>query len=74
MLTQRGSLYLTRPKLADYTADPDELRWRAGDVLGWVASGKLSVKIDRTYPLAEAHQAHQDLAGRGTSGKLLLVP
>jgi NADPH2:quinone reductase len=74
LLNQKGSLYLTRPKLADYTADPDELRWRAGDVLGWVASGELKIKVDRSYKLADVQQAHTDLAGRGTSGKLILIP
>ncbi|HYO83011.1 MAG TPA: quinone oxidoreductase [Bryobacteraceae bacterium] len=73
-LTQRGSLFLTRPKLADYVAGEDELRWRAGDVLGWAAAGRLKVTIDREYPLGEAATAQQDLAERRTSGKLLLIP
>lgn len=74
VLSQKGSLFLTRPKLADYTAEPDELRWRAGDVLQWVSSGRLKVKIEREYPLAGAAQAQEALASRKTSGKLLLIP
>lgn len=74
VLNQKGSLYLTRPKLADYTATPEDLQWRAGDVLRWASEGKLLVKIDREYPLSEAGKAHEDLASRKTSGKLLLTP
>jgi NADPH:quinone reductase len=73
-LNGKGSLYLTRPKLADYTADRGELLWRASDVLGWAAQGQLSVRVGARYPLAEAARAHADLAGRRTTGKLLLVP
>jgi NADPH:quinone reductase len=74
LLNQKGSLFLTRPALAQYTLTREELLWRAGDVLGWVASGTLKLRVDRTYPLSDAAQAHRDLAGRGTSGKLLLLP
>jgi len=74
LLSQKGSLFLTRPTLAAYTATREELLWRATDTLNWVASGKLKVRIERTYPLAEAAQAHIDLAGRKTTGKLLLLP
>lgn len=74
VLSQKGSLFLTRPKLADYTAAADELRWRGGDVLRWVASGELRIKVDREYGLDQAGQAHEDLASRSTSGKLLLLP
>jgi len=74
VLNQKGSLYLTRPKLGDYIGTPEELKWRAGDVLGWVASGKLRLKIDGEYPLEQAGRAHEDLASRRTSGKLLLIP
>jgi len=74
LLNQKGSLYLTRPALGHYVATREELLGRANDVLGWVASGKLKLRIDRTYPLAKAAQAHIDLAGRATSGKLLLLP
>jgi NADPH:quinone reductase len=74
ILNSKGSLFLTRPKLGDYTADRDELLWRAGDVLGWAAGGELSVRIGERYPLAEAARAHDDLAARRTTGKLLLIP
>jgi NADPH2:quinone reductase len=73
-LSQRGSLYITRPTLKDYTATREELERRAGEVLGWVADGSLKLRIEHTYPLAEAAQAHRDLEGRQTTGKLLLVP
>jgi NADPH2:quinone reductase len=74
LLTQKGSLFLTRPSLASYSSTPEELAWRAGDVLNWVSQGKLKLHIHKVYPLAEAAQAHRDLEGRKTSGKLLLVP
>ena len=73
-LNAGGSLYLTRPKLGDYTADTDELRWRAGEVFDWIAKGELDVRIGGTYPLAEAARAQEDLTGRRTTGKLLLLP
>ncbi len=73
-LSQKGSLYVTRPTLVNYTATRAELEWRAGDVLGWVASGELKLRIHKAYPLVEAAQAHRDLEGRRTTGKLLLVP
>jgi NADPH2:quinone reductase len=74
LLSQKGSLFLTRPTLAAYTATREELLWRAGDTLNWAAEGKLKVRIERVYPLAEAAQAHIDLASRKTTGKLLLAP
>jgi len=74
LLSQKGSIFLTRPTLAHYNATRQDLEWRAGDVLGWLTAGALKVTIDRTYPLAEAAQAHIDLASRKTSGKLLLIP
>lgn len=73
-LSAAGSLFVTRPNLSHYTATRAELLARAGDVLGWVASGKLALRIERAYPLAEAAAAHADLAGRKTTGKLLLIP
>ena len=73
-LSQKGSLYITRPTLAHYTAARDELEWRARDVLNWIVSGDLKLRIHKVYPLAEAQQAHRDLEGRVTTGKLLLVP
>jgi NADPH:quinone reductase len=74
LLLRRGSLFMTRPTIAHYTATRDELVWRAGDVLGWVRDGSLTVRIDRTVPLADAAEAHRALEGRGTTGKVLLVP
>jgi NADPH2:quinone reductase len=73
-LNGKGSLFLTRPSLGHYTLTREELLWRAGDVLGWVASGKLHPRIERAYPLAEAAAAHRALEGRQTAGKLLLIP
>jgi len=74
MLNGKGSLFLTRPSLAHYAATREELEWRAGDVLNWIAAGKLKLRIDRTYPLAQAADAHRDLEGRKTAGKLILLP
>ena len=74
ILSQKGSIFLTRPTLGHYIADQDELRWRAGDVLQWIASGALKIHIGKTYTLDEAAQAHNDLASRKTTGKLLLIP
>jgi NADPH2:quinone reductase len=73
ILNVKGSLFLTRPGLGHYVLTRDELLWRAGDVLSWVASGKLKPRIDRTYPLGEAAAAHRDLESRKTAGKLLLI-
>jgi NADPH:quinone reductase len=72
VLSAKGSLYLARPTLASHIAKRDELAWRAGDVFGWIADGKIKLRIEREYALAEAAQAHSDLEGRKTSGKLLL--
>ena len=72
-LSQKGSLFITRPTLAHYTLTREELEWRANDVLGWIAAGELNVRIHKTYPLSEAAQAHRDLEGRKTTGKLLLT-
>lgn len=69
-----GSFYLTRPSLAAYTRTKAELRERAATVFGWVAEGKLDVRIGHRYDLADARQAHEDLEARRTTGKLLLVP
>lgn len=73
-LSQKGSLYITRPTLGHYTATREELEWRAGDVLKWVKNGELKLRIYKKYSLREAAQAHQDLEARKTTGKLLLVP
>lgn len=74
ILNAKGSLFITRPTLYHYTAQREELLARAGDVLGGIASGKLKVRIDETYHLKDASDAHRHLEGRGTLGKLLLVP
>jgi NADPH2:quinone reductase len=74
VLNPKGSLYVTRPSMIHYIADREELMWRAGDVLGWVAEGKLKLSIDREMPLEQAVDAHRALEGRETTGKVLLVP
>ena len=74
VLSQKGSLFLTRPTLAHYIATRQELEERASAVLGSIASGELKIRIGATYPLSEAAQAHRDLEGRKTTGKLLLIP
>ena len=74
LLAQNGSLFITRPTLGDYAATPDELKWRAGEVLDSIASGKLNLTIDRELPLAQAAEAHRLLEGRATTGKLILRP
>jgi NADPH:quinone reductase len=71
-LSTLGSLYVTRPKLGDYTATREDLVWRAGEVLDAVQAGKLKVRMEYSYPLAEAAQAHRDLEARKTTGKLIL--
>jgi NADPH2:quinone reductase len=73
-LTQKGSLVLTRPSLGHYIATREELEQRSGDVLGWIAAGKVKLSIGHTYELADAALAHRDLEGRKTTGKLLLIP
>ncbi len=74
ILAAKGSLFLTRPVLGQYIATREELLWRAGDTLKWIESSALKLRIDKTYRLSEAAQAHRDLEGRKTSGKLLLLP
>jgi NADPH2:quinone reductase len=73
-LSTMGSLFVTRPTLKDYIASRAELEARAGEVLGWVADGSLTLRVEFTYPLAEAKRAHEDLAGRKTTGKVVLIP
>ncbi|NEE03874.1 quinone oxidoreductase family protein [Phytoactinopolyspora halotolerans] len=73
-LNAKGGLFLTRPTLGHYTRTREELDARAADLFGWAADGKLDVRIGGRYPLAEARRAHEDLQGRRTTGKLLLVP
>lgn len=74
VLSQKGSLFLTRPTLMHYCATRDELLWRAGDVFRWLIDGQFQLRIDKVYKLSEAGQAQTDLASRKTAGKLLLVP
>jgi NADPH:quinone reductase len=73
-LSQKGSLFLTRPTLANYIASRAELEERAGDVFNMIAAGKLKLRIEHIYKLEEAQQAHRDLEARKTTGKLLLIP
>lgn len=73
-LNAMGSLFVTRPSLAHYTADRAELEMRAGAVLGAVAKGELDVRIGARFALAEAAEAHRALEGRKTTGKVLLIP
>jgi len=73
-LNAKGSLYLTRPYLGHYTADHAELMWRANDLFSWIAAGKLKVRIDKTFPLANAAEAHRYLESRQSKGKVLLIP
>jgi len=73
-LSQKGSLYITRPTLGHYTATREDLVWRANDIFQMIVRGDLKLRIHKTYPLAEAQQAHRDLEGRKTTGKLLLIP
>ncbi len=73
-LSQKGSLFITRPTLAHYTATRDELELRAGEVMQMITSGELKIHIHGTYPLAAVQDAHRDLESRKTTGKLLLIP
>jgi len=73
-LTRHGSLFITRPTLKDYTGTREELEQRANEVLQMIVRGELKLRIHKMYPLAEAQQAHRDLEGRKTTGKLLLIP
>jgi len=74
LLNRKGSLFLTRPTLGHYTATREELAARADELLGWIAAGAVTVRIDRELPLAAAADAHRALEGRETTGKVLLVP
>jgi NADPH2:quinone reductase len=74
ILNAKGSLFLTRPTLRHYIATREELLWRAQDILDWIAAGELRVRVDKTFPLAEASAAHQYLEDRKTQGKVLLLP
>ena len=72
-LSQKGSLYVTRPTLGHYLLTPEELAKRAAAVFGMIKEGSLKLRIEHRYPLSEAEQAHRDLEGRKTTGKLLLT-
>jgi NADPH2:quinone reductase len=74
VLSQKGSLFFTRPTLAHYVATPAELRQRSGDLFAWIAAGKLNVRVGATFPLTAAAEAHRALEGRATTGKVLLLP
>jgi NADPH2:quinone reductase len=71
LLSSKGSLFLTRPTLANHVG-PEELAWRSGDLFKWIAEGKLQLRIDKEYPLADARQAQADLEARKSTGKLIL--
>ncbi|MCL6526725.1 MAG: quinone oxidoreductase [Thermaceae bacterium] len=74
VLNQKGGLFLTRPSLGHYLQSREELEWRAGEVMRWVAEGRLKVRIGMEFPLAEAAEAHRQLQARATTGKVLLIP
>lgn len=74
LLSQKGSLFLTRPSLGNYISDPAELRWRSKEIFEWIAQRRLSIKVHKQYALRDAASAQRDLASRQTSGKLLLQP
>ena len=74
VLTQKGSLFLTRPSLGAYVLTSEELQQRAGAVFGMIRDGKLKLRIEYIYPLEQAQRAHRDFEGRKTTGKLLLIP
>jgi NADPH:quinone reductase len=73
-LSQKGSLYVTRPRLFDYIVTTEELHARANALFKMIADGKLKLRIEHIYPLADAGTAHQEMEGRMTTGKLLLIP
>jgi NADPH2:quinone reductase len=74
VLNQKGSLYVTRPSMGAYIATREELLSRAADLFGWIQSGQLNVRIDQSFPLAQAADAHRYMEGRQTKGKVLLIP
>jgi NADPH2:quinone reductase len=74
ILNRKGSLYLTRPSLVHYIATREELLWRSGELFQWIKDGELKVRIDKTFPLSAAAEAHRYLEGRQTKGKVLLIP
>jgi len=74
LLTKHGSLFITRPSLQHYISTRAELEQRSGEVLQLIDSGNLKLRIHKAYPLSQVQEAHRDLEGRNTSGKLLLIP
>ena len=74
MLSQKGSLFFTRPTLVHYIASREELQRRARDLFGWIGAGKLKLRTEFEFPLKEAAEAQKALAGRKTTGKVLLIP
>jgi NADPH2:quinone reductase len=74
LLNVNGSLFVTRPSLNHHIASREELVQRSGDVLGWIRDGKLKLRVETTFPLDKASEAHRALEGRQTTGKVLLVP
>ena len=74
MLNKKGSIFLTRPTLASYMLDREELDWRSGEIFKWIERSQLQIKIGLSLPLKEAARAHDDLAGRKTTGKVILIP
>ncbi len=74
LLNQKGSLFLTRPSMAAYLQTRDEMNWRTNDLFHWMAAGELKVRIDRTFPLREAAEAHRYMEEGKTKGKVLIIP
>ena len=74
ILAAKGSLYLTRPSLGHYSSTREELLSRADDVIGWVSKGELKLRIEKTFALSDAAEAHRELESRRTTGKLLIIP
>lgn len=72
LLNQKGSLFITRPSLAYYAANREELLWRSSDLFQWILDGRLKLRVEHLYKLSDAAQAHRDLEGRKTTGKLVL--
>jgi NADPH2:quinone reductase len=73
-LNSGGSLFLTRPTLVHHIATTDEFRWRCDELFSAISAGRMNIRIGGRYPLADARTAHEDLEGRRTTGKLLLMP
>ena len=74
VLNRKGGLYVTRPALGQYTSTREELLWRAESLFSWIGQGNLDVRIGSSYALEDAAEAHGDLEGRRTTGKLILIP